>query len=112
MRPPLINNGSSMRARRGSLSELTYLQLSYDPSRSEESAREVIFALNPEWETSEGEVEFIRFKEGITNNVCRSSSDACALRHAKMLIRNYSCSKLVRSDQGILNNKSPGSLCY
>ena len=48
---------------------LKYLCLSYDPTNSEASARELLFALYPEWETSPGSVEFVRFKEGITNNV-------------------------------------------
>jgi hypothetical protein len=53
---------------------LQYLPLSYDPTSSDASAKALIFALYPEWETSPGKIEFIRFKEGITNNVCEECS--------------------------------------
>jgi hypothetical protein len=56
------------------VSGLKYLPLSYDPINSDVSARELIYALYPEWETSPGDVEFVRFKEGITNNVSRTQS--------------------------------------
>jgi len=49
--------------------QLRSLPLTYSPNDSEASARALIFALNPEWETSEGPLEFVRFKEGITNTV-------------------------------------------
>ena len=50
-------------------SHVQIINLTYDPANSEASARRVIFALNPEWESTPGAVEFVRFKEGITNTV-------------------------------------------
>lgn len=50
-------------------SSLRAIHLSYDNSRSEESARELVVALNPEWESAPGPIEFVKFKDGITNTV-------------------------------------------
>lgn len=46
------------------------IPLAYDSADSDNSARELIYALNPEWKQAEGAVEFVRFKDGITNTVC------------------------------------------
>lgn len=54
-----------------------YIPLCYDPANSDTSARALIFTLYPEWETSPGEVEFVRFKEGITNNAGTSITKTC-----------------------------------
>jgi len=53
--------------------QLRSLPLTYSPSDSDASARALIFALKPEWETSDGPLEFVRFKDGITNTVCESN---------------------------------------
>ena len=45
------------------------LDLTFDSANSEASARQLIFSLNPEWEFTDGPVEFERFKDGITNTV-------------------------------------------
>lgn len=49
---------------------LRHLDLHYDSADSENSALGLIYKLLPEWERSEGKVEFIRFTDGITNTVC------------------------------------------
>lgn len=41
----------------------------YDPTDSEQSALRLIYTLFPEWNQSEGEVELVRFTDGITNTV-------------------------------------------
>lgn len=51
----------------GDVQNIRTVSLSYDTAQSEDSARKLIFALYPEWETSEGDLEFVRFKDGITN---------------------------------------------
>lgn len=51
------------------LSDLKYIPLSYNHADSENSARKLVTALFPEWESSEGEIQFIRFTDGITNTV-------------------------------------------
>jgi len=48
---------------------LRTIALTYDSSNPDASARALIYALNPDWKTSDGEVEFVRFKDGITNTV-------------------------------------------
>jgi len=50
-------------------SQLRYIPLTYDATDCDASAKALIYALFPDWETSEGLVEFERFKEGITNSV-------------------------------------------
>ncbi|KAI9661477.1 MAG: hypothetical protein M1831_002999 [Alyxoria varia] len=48
------------------------ISLSYSPEDSEQTARSLIFALYPEWKTSPGSVEFVRFKDGITNTLFKA----------------------------------------
>ena len=47
------------------------LPLSHNSADSQASALRLILTLFPDWETADGKVEFIRFKEGITNTVCQ-----------------------------------------
>ncbi|KAI5279567.1 hypothetical protein KEM54_004117, partial [Ascosphaera aggregata] len=54
------------------VSALRYIPLSYDHTDSENSARKLVVALFPEWDTAEGDVEFIRFTDGITNTLLKS----------------------------------------
>jgi len=49
--------------------QLRYIPLTYDAGDCDASAKALIYALFPDWETTEGPVEFERFKEGITNSV-------------------------------------------
>jgi hypothetical protein len=52
------------------------IPLSYHNKNPEQSARELVFAFDPSWKTDEGEIEIIKFTDGITNNVSsRKSSD-------------------------------------
>ena len=48
---------------------LRRISLSYNNADSHASALRLILTLNPEWEKSEGKVDFIQFKDGITNTV-------------------------------------------
>lgn len=48
---------------------LRHVPLSYNSAESDRSASRLIFALFPEWEHAEGKLEFVRFKDGITNTV-------------------------------------------
>ena len=50
--------------------EIPYLPLSYSNADSQTSALRLILTLFPDWENSDGKIEFIRFKDGITNTVC------------------------------------------
>jgi len=56
--------------RTNSLSEKVHLiPYTYDRTDSEASALRLVYQLEPSWETSEGEVKFVHFTEGITNTV-------------------------------------------
>ena len=59
--------------------EIPYLPLSYNNADSQTSALRLILTLFPDWEHSDGKIDFIRFKDGITNTVCLCGfgSDFC-----------------------------------
>jgi len=57
-------------ARMSSAPDIRHIQLAYDHSNSDASALRLIHAIVPEWKTSEGEIEFVHFTDGITNTVC------------------------------------------
>ena len=51
---------------------LPYIPLQYSNPSPEESTRtatELVYALRPEWKNLEGELEIVRFTDGITNTV-------------------------------------------
>jgi len=49
---------------------LRYIPLTYNNADSHTSAMRLILTLFPEWEHTEGKIEFVRFTDGITNTVC------------------------------------------
>lgn len=49
---------------------IRHIHLSYNPADSYTSALRLILTLFPDWEHAEGNVEFLRFTDGITNTVC------------------------------------------
>ena len=51
------------------IKDIRQIPLFYDSADSDASARRLLFALSPDWEHDEGNVELIRFTEGITNTV-------------------------------------------
>ncbi len=48
---------------------IRHVPLSYSNAESQTSALRLVLTLFPEWEHEEGNVEFIRFTDGITNTV-------------------------------------------
>lgn len=50
--------------------KIRHIHLSYNPADSYTSALRLILTLFPDWEHAEGNVEFVRFTDGITNTVC------------------------------------------
>ena len=56
--------------RKDIFNEIPYISLSYSNAESQTSALRLILTLFPDWEHSDGNVEFIHFKDGITNTVC------------------------------------------
>jgi len=51
------------------LGQLRHIPLSYNTADSHASALRLALSLFPRWEQEEGRIEFIRFKDGITNTV-------------------------------------------
>ena len=54
--------------------DIRYIPLVYDPKKSNETATRLIEALLPEWQRSEGPIEFVHFTDGITNTVRLNTS--------------------------------------
>jgi hypothetical protein len=56
--------------------DVRHIDLSYDNANSRESALRLITTLFPEWASSRDTIEFVQFKDGITNTVrSRESSN-------------------------------------
>lgn len=51
--------------------DVRHLELLYDHGNSEESALKLATTLFPDWETQKDTIEFIRFKDGITNTLLK-----------------------------------------
>ncbi|MCJ1226551.1 hypothetical protein MMC12_003203 [Toensbergia leucococca] len=64
MSPHDMTNGASK--------DLRCIPLSYSSAESESSALSLVLALSPNWEHTEGKVEFIRFTDGITNTLLKA----------------------------------------
>lgn len=54
------------------ISKASKLPLSHNSADSQASALRLVLTLFPEWEKEEGKIEFIRFKEGITNTLLKA----------------------------------------
>jgi ethanolamine kinase len=48
-----------------------FIALTYNQAESQTSALRLILTLRPEWEHSEGKIEFVRFTDGITNTLLK-----------------------------------------
>ncbi|KAI1763427.1 ethanolamine kinase [Hypoxylon sp. FL1150] len=70
--PSQISNDDSNGVANGLLGHLRYIPLSYDSEKPDSSARELIIALRPEWSTHDSKIEFIPFKDGITNTLLKA----------------------------------------
>lgn len=53
----------------GRTGPVKHLPVYFDNSDAESTAARLAFALFPEWEGSDGSLDFTRFTDGITNNV-------------------------------------------
>ncbi|KAI1373625.1 ethanolamine kinase [Hypoxylon crocopeplum] len=56
----------------GQLGQLRYIPLAYDSETSDSSARALILALRPEWSSPDSNIEFVPFKDGITNTLLKA----------------------------------------
>ncbi|EEH41409.2 hypothetical protein PAAG_02972 [Paracoccidioides lutzii Pb01] len=61
----------SNNAQNGGIASLTYIPLSYNQADSQASALRLVLTVNPDWEHSDGNIEFIRFTDGITNTLLK-----------------------------------------
>ena len=69
MHPPNVNENTNGDTKNDIVPKIRYIPLSYSNSESQTSGLRLVLTLFPEWEHEEGEVEFIRFTDGITNTV-------------------------------------------
>jgi ethanolamine kinase len=53
-------------------SNIRFIPLSYNNAESQTSALRLILTLLPEWEHTDGKIEFIRFTDGITNTLLKA----------------------------------------
>ncbi len=53
-------------------SKIRFIPLSYNNAESQTSALRLILALFPEWEHTDGKIEFVRFTDGITNTLLKA----------------------------------------
>lgn len=68
------NGDNSPRAGAGSDQHppVRFISQAYDGSDSENSARQLILALRPEWSADDSNIEFVRFTDGITNTLLKA----------------------------------------
>lgn len=59
-------------ARRQSGCKIPFIPLSYNHAESQASALRLILALMPQWQHTDGKIEFIRFTDGITNTLLKA----------------------------------------
>ncbi|KAI9873205.1 MAG: hypothetical protein M1830_000710 [Pleopsidium flavum] len=57
---------------KGPLEDVRHISLSYNTADSQASALRLVLSLFPDWEHTEGKVEFIRFTDGITNTLLKA----------------------------------------
>lgn len=69
--PSHNSNGDSNGVANG-LGHLRHIPLSYDSEHADSSARQLILALRPEWSSHDSNIEFIPFKDGITNTLLKA----------------------------------------
>ncbi len=58
--------------RKDSMSTVRYIPLIYNPATGQDSALRLILSLFPDWEHTDGTIEFVRFTEGITNTLLKA----------------------------------------
>jgi hypothetical protein len=53
----------------GVLQGLPYVDLAYSLDDSENTAKELVFRIQPKWRETPEQIQIVQFKEGITNTV-------------------------------------------
>lgn len=61
-----------MVSRKYGTSTVRCIPLTYSPSDSQSSALRLVLSLFPEWEKTDGKIEFVRFTDGITNTLLKA----------------------------------------
>jgi ethanolamine kinase len=57
---------------RHSPAKIRYIPLSYNNADSQTSALRIVLALFPQWQNTDGKIEFVRFTDGITNTLLKA----------------------------------------
>lgn len=57
---------------RSTSSDIRFIPLTYNNNDSQSSALRLILTLLPEWEHTDGKIEFVRFTDGITNTLLKA----------------------------------------
>jgi len=52
--------------------DVQFIPLTYDHNDSDTSARRLVETLHPEWQRSDGDIQFVRFTDGITNTLLKA----------------------------------------
>lgn len=73
--PGITLNGLS----NGVLGHVRFIPLSYDPHTADDSARNLVLELRPEWAHPDSKLEFVRFTDGITNTLLKAVNRAPGL---------------------------------
>lgn len=68
----IIDPQTKMGTRKFSSSNIRFIPLSYNNAESHTSALRLILTLRPDWEHTNGRIEFVRFTDGITNTLLKA----------------------------------------
>lgn len=55
------------------MASIPYINITFDNANADKSALELAYALYPQWKSSEGAVEIVRFTDGITNTLSKAT---------------------------------------
>ncbi|POS73611.1 ethanolamine kinase [Diaporthe helianthi] len=66
------DNGPGAAAPSGQHPPVRFISQTYDGSDSENSARQLILSLRPEWSSDDSNIELVRFTDGITNTLLKA----------------------------------------
>lgn len=86
------------------LGQVRHIPLRYDGSDSQASALKLILTLMPDWDSSDSNVEFVRFTDGITNTLLKAVNRRPGLSKAdidrdSVLLRAYGSGTAVLIDR-------------
>ncbi|OAP60853.1 hypothetical protein AYL99_05855 [Fonsecaea erecta] len=74
--------------------QLQYIDLAFDNESLDDSARELVYRIQPKWRDSPGQIEIVKFTDGITNTLLKIAKHTPGLSEAEIdresiLLRAY-----------------------